>query len=440
MAATIIIAMLVFLYFLRRKKKRAEGQQVLSSDSADVPPIGTGRRFDPSYHTSTDWKHKHRSFLEVLANPTGSKEREKRATGESFFSPRTPPRPFALAAQQSQRQRKDSNGSIESLRYTTTSERLGRDRMTSFSSGSEVSFGMGVGPPKVGTRYIKAKDVTNISVVSPMTARTEMTSTHRGPGGLLEAINIMKKEDEDPLETPSTIAPHTSDGYPFPLTPSPTNKALPLPPALKSRLSTKIPDSRFSTSSAVALPQPPVTPAHDFSLPPEEYRAKQSRRISRPKMTTDHDPRVSSVIPSLYEPLPGATRYSISQRTEYSRTMSKRMSRGPIAGDGDSLLYSPPASTESRYSSFIPDAQTVQRVRGMFGMSNIQFPLPPTTPRVRRKSGGSAKSSGSEGGMSLAEWGKAKSKAKLTQEVMNIGKKDPIVERGNENSLRKELD
>jgi hypothetical protein len=39
--------------------------------------------------------------------------------------------------------------------------------------------------------------------------------------------------------------------------------------------------------------------------------------------------------------------------------------------------------------------------------------------------------------MSPQEWNKAKSKAKLTQEVMNIGKKDPIVERGNENGIRK---
>jgi hypothetical protein len=222
--------MLVFFYFLRRKKRRAEGQQELSSDSADGPPTGTAKRFDPSYHTSIDWKHKHRSFLDVLA-----KTKEKRATGDSFFSPRTPPKPFALAHQQSMRQRKDSNDSIESLRYTTTSERLERARTTSFSSGSEVSFGLGMGTPKVGVKYLKAKDVTNISVVSPMTARTDMTSTHRGPGGLLEAINTMKREDgdNDPLETPSTIAMthHTEgDSYPFPSTP-PMGKPLPRPPA-----------------------------------------------------------------------------------------------------------------------------------------------------------------------------------------------------------------
>jgi hypothetical protein len=427
--------MLVFFYFLRRKKRRAEEQghdESKQPDSADALAPTTGRRFDPSYHTSTDWKHKHRSFLEVLANPTGSNG--KRATGDSFFSPRTPPRPFALANQQSQRQRKDSNDSIESLRYTTTSERLQRDRNGSFSSGSEVSFGIGMTTPKVGTRYIKAKDVTNISVASPMTARTDMTSTHRGPGGLLEAINAMKDSGDDPLETPSTMATKhvEGDSYPFPPTP-PIEKALPRPPALKSRLSTKIPDSRFS--SAVALPQPPVTPAQDFTLPPEEYRRKQSRRYSGPRTITD-DPRGSSTLPSLYEPLPGATRYSTSQRTEYSRTMSKRISKGPMSDDGESLIFS--ASTDSRYPSFIPDAQTVQRVKGMFGLSNIQFPLPPSTPRIRRKSGGSASASQSgDEGMSPQEWGKAKSKAKLTHEVMNIGKKDPIVERGNENGIRK---
>jgi hypothetical protein len=289
-----------------------------------------------------------------------------------------------------------------------------------------------VGTPKVGVKYLKAKDVTNISVVSPMTARTDMTSTHRGPGGLLEAINTMKREDgdNDPLETPSTIATgrHTEgDSYPFPPTP-PMEKSLPRPPALKSRLSTKIPDSRFS--SAVALPQPPVTPAYDFTLPPEEYRRKQS---GVPKSITD-DPRGSSTLPSLYEPFPGATRYSLSQRTEYSKRNSKRGSRGAMSDDGESLIFS--ASTDSRYPSFIPDAQTVQRVKGMFGLSNTQFPLPPSTPRSRRKSGGSASASGDEV-MSPQEWGKAKSKAKLTQEVMNIGKKDPIVERGNENRIRK---
>jgi hypothetical protein len=105
-----------------------------------------------------------------------------------------------------------------------------------------------------------------------------------------------------------------------------------------------------------------------------------------------------------------------------------------MSDDGESLIFS--ASTDSRYPSFIPDAQTVQRVKGMFGLSNIQFPIPPSTPRSRRKSGGSASASGDEA-MSPHEWGKAKSKAKLTQEVMNIGKKDPIVERGNENRIRK---
>jgi hypothetical protein len=426
--ATILISMLIFFYFLRRKKRGVEGQQELSSDSADGPPTGTARRFDPSFHTSIDWKHKHRSFLDVFANAN----KEKRATGDSLFSPRTPPKPFALAHQQSMRLRKDSNDSIESLRYTTTSERLERDRTTSFSSGSEVSFGLGVGTPKVGVKYLEAKDVTNISVVSPMTARTDMTSTHRGPGGLLEAINTMKREDgdNDPLETPSTIATGRlveGDSYPFPPTP-PMEKSLPRPPALKSRLSTKIPDSRFS--SAVALPQPPVTPAYDFTLPPEEYRRKQS---GVPKSITD-DPRGSSTLPSLYEPFPGATRYSLSQRTEYSKRNSKRGSRGAMSDDGESLIFS--ASTDSRYPSFIPDAQTVQRVKGMFGLSNIQFPLPPSTTRVRRKSGGSASASGDESA-SPHEWVKAKSKAKLTQEVMNIGKKDPIVERGNENGIRK---
>ena len=429
MAAAIIIAMLIFFYFLRRKRRRAEGQQELSSDSADAPPPNTGKRFDPSYHTSIDWKHKHRSFLDVL-----STSKEKRATGESFFSPRTPPKPFALAHQQSIRQRKDSNDSIESLRYTTTSERLERSRTTSFGSGSEVSFGLGVGTPRVGVRYLKAKDVTDISVVSPMTARTDMTSTHRGPGGLLEAINTMKREDgdNDPLETPSTFVTghHTEgDSYLFPPTPL-IEKPLPRPPAFKSRLSTKIPDPRFS--SAVAPTQPPVTPAYDFTLPPEEYRRKQS---GIPKSITE-DPRGSSTLPSLYEPFPGATRYSLSQRTEYSKRNSERRSRGAMSDDGESSIFS--ASTESRYPSFIPDAQTVHRVKGMFGLSNIQFPLPPSTSLIGRKSGESAGANGDELA-SPHEWVKAKSKAKLTHEVMNIGKKDPIVERGNENGIRKGL-
>jgi hypothetical protein len=101
-----------------------------------------------------------------------------------------------------------------------------------------------------------------------------------------------------------------------------------------------------------------------------------------------------------------------------------------MSDDGDSMIFS--ASTDSRYPSFIPEAETVQRVKGMFGLSNIQFPLPPT--KVHRKSGSG---SGGDEAMSPQEWNKAKSKAKLTQEVMNIGKKDPIVERGNENGIRK---
>ena len=101
-----------------------------------------------------------------------------------------------------------------------------------------------------------------------------------------------------------------------------------------------------------------------------------------------------------------------------------------MSDDGESTIFS--ASTDSRYPSFIPDAETVHRVKGMFGMSNIQFPLPPTT--THRKSGSG---SGNDEAMSPQEWNKAKSKAKLTQEVMNIGKKESIVERGNENGIRK---
>lgn len=431
--------MLVFLFFLRRKRRRAEEQ--VESPKSDIRPEGTGRRFDPSYHTSTDWKNKRKSFSDILANPNEKKGsgNGKRSTGmtelfndpKSFFSPRTPPRPFAMA--QSQRQRKDSNDSIESLRYTTTSERLhSRERTGSFSSGSEVSFG--VGPPRVTPTYMKAKDVTNISVVTPMTARTEMTSTHRGPGGLLEAVNVMKREDEDdPLTTPSTVATRSEKGtsYPFPQVSTPvTSKALPRPPPLKSRLSTKIPDSRFS-STPVALPPPPVTPAQDFTLPPEEYRRKQSRQYSGSKVVTRHpDTRGSSALPSLYEPQPGAPRFSVSQRTEYRKSVASPRKSTTVSDDGDSMIFS--ASTDSRYPSFIPDAETVQRVKGMFGLSNIQFPLPPKTVHRKSVNGG-----GHDEAMSPQEWDKAKSKAKLTQEVMNIGKKDPVGERGDENGFRK---
>jgi hypothetical protein len=432
-AAVVVVAMLVFFFFLRRKRRRTVER--VEPPKPEAQPE-TGSRFDPLYHTSTDWKNKRKSFLDVLVNPNERKGGNgKRSTGmtelfndpKSFFSPRTPPRPFALA--QSQRQRKDSNDSIESLRYTTTSERLhSRERTGSFSSGSEVSFG--VGPPKIVPTYVKAKRATNVSVVSPMTARTDMGSTHRGPGGLLEAVNVMKREDEDdPLETPSTIATRSDKGgsYPFPrVSTPPPNKALPRPPPLKSRLSTRIPDSRFS-STPVALPLPPVTPAQDFTLPPEEYRRKQSRQYSGSKVIT-RDPRGSSALPSLYEPQPDAPRFSVSQRTDYRKSVASPRKSAVMSDDGDSMIYS--ASTDSRYPSFIPDAETVSRVKGMFGLSNIQFPLPPT--KVHRKSG-----NGVDEAMSPQEWNKAKSKAKLTQEVMNIGKKDPIVERGNENGIRK---
>jgi hypothetical protein len=69
----------------------------------------------------------------------------------------------------------------------------------------------------------------------------------------------------------------------------------------------------------------------------------------------------------------------------------------------------------------------------MFGLSNIQFPLPPDSPHQSRN----RKSTGDGGVLSPKEWDKAKGKAKLTQEVMKIGKKEPVVERGNENGIRK---
>jgi hypothetical protein len=51
----------------------------------------------------------------------------------------------------------------------------------------------------------------------------------------------------------------------------------------------------------------------------------------------------------------------------------------------------------------------------MFGMSNVQFPMPPTTtPPARKRKSGSSSFGGSDGGMSPQEWSKAKTKAKLT--------------------------
>jgi hypothetical protein len=222
--------MLIFFFVLRRKRRRSvnQGDSPQLSNSSDQPG---GRRFDPSYHTSTDWKHKHRSFLEILANPSKSAKKEHGMTElindpKSFFSPRTPPKP-AFAQHQHQR-----NDSVETLRYTTTSERMNaRDRTGSFSSGSELSFG--IGPPKVGT-YLKAKNATiaGTDMVSPMTARTDMTSTHRGPGGLLEAIKKMEDED-DPLDTPSTIATGALEGnsYPFPKVHTPPVEKVLTPPS-----------------------------------------------------------------------------------------------------------------------------------------------------------------------------------------------------------------
>jgi hypothetical protein len=261
----------------------------------------------------------------------------------------------------------------------------------------------------------------------------------------------MKKEDEDgdgddddPLDTPTppSRAFGDSPGYPFPRITTPPammvmsrDKNLPKPPPLKSRLSTKIPDSRFS-SSAMSM----ATPAMDFTLPPEEYRRKQSRYYSGPKnMTVYTDTSRASAaatLPSLYEPMPGATRFSLSQKTDAGP--GKNGGRDGNESDGESLIFSATPSSESRYPSFIPDAQTVQRVKGMFGLTNVQFPLPPTTsPRKRASASSSVAEKERDKGLSPQEWNKAKGKAKLTQEVMKIGKKDPVQERGNENGTRR---
>jgi hypothetical protein len=115
-AGIIILAMLIFFCFLRRKRRNpplstvpAEGMEpkVIAKHVSESPDKPAGRRFDPSYHTSKDWKHKHRSFLDMLAGPTGAggpaagegestatktKRQSKRMTElfndpKSFFSP-----------------------------------------------------------------------------------------------------------------------------------------------------------------------------------------------------------------------------------------------------------------------------------------------------------------------------------------------------------------
>jgi hypothetical protein len=305
-AAIIVVSMIIFFCFVRRKRRRqrSTGAEGMATEPKITPDNPSGRRFDPSYHTSKDWKH--RSFLDMLSSGqaapglgastnTSTKRQSKRMTElfndpKSFFSPRAAPRPFAAALKYS-----NSNESIETLRYTTTSERLkSRNRTESFSSGSEVSFG--VGPPKVvptamGMGYTKAKDSRPQPRDSGMSVTPGVITGGPDAPGLLAAVKVMKKEDgDDPLDTPSstyTPPPRAfgdSPGYPFPRVTTPpallVHKGLSKPPPLKSRLSTKIPDSRFSTTSstsavAIPLPHPPVTAATDFTLPPEEYRRKQ---------------------------------------------------------------------------------------------------------------------------------------------------------------------
>lgn len=491
--AVVLITMTVFLFILRRRRKRAaHPAQVQEKDDGQGNGKRSSRRFDPNYHSSTDWKQKHRSFLDMLTpTPKGdggfpSKDKggkggtkplsELFADPKSFFSPRTAPLPFGAEAGNINA----SRDSLDTLRYTTTSERLkGRDRTESFSSGSTLSFG--VGPPKV-MAYTKAKHGASpqpptapVSVGNGTESIMSNTTTQYGapPAGqadLLRAVNDMREQEvraenkDDPLETPTPIRDydkHTS--YPFPRVATPpfpvvattppaagpssprspapdTAKALPAPPSsIKTRISTKIPDSRFS-SSAITLPQPPITPAHDFTLPPEEYRRKQTRHYSGPKTMYDEDNK-SVVLPSLYSPMSGATRFSLSQRTDKAKSMApsaarssgiwtipnspaKRSSASAGESDGESIIFSATPSTDSRYPSFIPDAQTVARVKAAFGGSTapLRFPLPPSR-------------SGSKD--PEHEWEKAKSKEKLSHEVKKIGRKGPIQERGNENSLRR---
>lgn len=491
--AVVLIAMLIMFLILRRRRRRAEQERILHEKAAGQ---GNGkhisRHFDPNYHSSKDWKHKHRSFLNILtptskgegsfpSNEAGGKGGTKPiselfANPKSFFSPRTAPLPAGVGVQRA------GNDSVETLRYTTTSERLkGRDRLDSFSSGSESSFG--IGPPKV-TAYVKAKHNAHspIPPTAPVTASNatesmmSTTTTQYGvPAGqsdLLRAVNDMRTEQEvanggtdrdDPLETPPVKDFDKHSSYPFPrvadpvipitaatdstmpitapASPAPdTGKALPKPPGtIKTRISTNIPDPRFS-SSAITIPRPPITPAHDFTLPPDEYRRKQSRRYSGPKTMYEEDDK-SVVLPSLYEPSSGAARYSVSQRTDKRKSMApsaatrssgiwtvpntptKRTSASGFS-EGDSVRYSATPSNDSRYPSFLPDAQTVARVKAAFGGATppLRFPLPPSR-------------SGSKD--PEHEWERAKSKEKLSHEVKKIGRKSPVQERGNENGTRR---
>lgn len=486
----ILLAMLIFFIVIRRRRKRnaaALAEDQSPPQTSELPKERAGvkresRRFDPNYHSSVDWKNKHRSFLEMLT-PTPKHDAFPPAKGKkapmselfndpkSFFSPRPAPPPSGMVVATAKGSPRPTD-SVESLRYTTTSERLkSRDRTESFSSGSELSFG--VGPPKV-TAYTKTKHATaaagagggpdnTTSVFSMSTATDPPSAIPAGQGhiGLLQAVRDMDADD-DPLETPpaKNFDGHTS--YPFPRVTTPpilpaaaasgpgrgsprppnTGKALPSAP---SRISTKIPDPRFSSSAQtmVTLPQPPIAPAHDFTLPPDEYRRKQSRHYSGPEpMSGEYGRQGQDVLPSLYEPMTGATRFSLSQRTDIGGGggASRPTTYAPTPKDsGDALsatgsftFSAAPSSasgTDSKYSSFIPDAQTINKVKAAFGVSSpsptrtLRFPLPPNR-------------SGSKG--PEHEWEKAKTKEKLSHEVRKIGKKKSLTqERGNENSLRR---
>lgn len=574
--AVVLVALLIFFLIIRRRKRSQSRLAPIitlpGGDEKDGYKRGS-RRFDPNYHSSTDWKSKHRSFLEILTPKTeggdgnsaygvagrdGSKKGKSKPFSQLFTSPRTAPLPFG------QFQIKDpnaSNSSVESLRYTTTSERLGHKRdQESFSSGSELSFGLG--QPNV-QGYTKARHAAPAfpqpavteSIFSQLTAGTGTGTPGMGIGmtygapppqsALLQAVNQMRKDEgeDDPLDTPPAKNFDEHSSYPFPRTPpiipagafqsvSPKSggtlqgepgggtgvagvaggavgagareKALPTTPGrIKTRISTKIPDSRFSTTGgAITLPQPPITPAHDFTLDPDEYRRKQSRHISGgPRLTLEDatTPRTGtrngtgtgtgSVLPSLYEPGSAATRFSVSQRTDagagvgggtgrsrpvtqftfgfggpdlvspktkinWNGNRNGTGKRGSISrsrdlnhdgddtdGDGESIIFSAThsisASTDSRYSSFILDAQTVARVKAAFvsslnspspketGSPPLRFPLPPSR-------------SGSKG--PEHEWERAKTKKKLSQEVKKIGRKGAaaaVEERGDENGLRR---
>lgn len=581
--AIVLVALLIFFLILRRRKRKQNKlAPVITLPGQGDEKDGNGnkrtsRRFDPNYHSSTDWKSKHRSFFEILTPKAetgdtnsahgvgigsrgGSKKGKPKPFSQLFTSPRTAPLPFGQFKIQDPDANNNNNNnnhnSLESLRYTTTSERLGHKRdQESFSSGSELSFGLG--QPNVQS-YTKARHAAPAfpqpavteSILSQLTAGTGTGTGIGTPGmgigmtygapppqsALLQAVHERRRgeDEDDPLDTPPAKNFDKHSAYPFPRTPpdsriatppvsstgaiqpqggaaagagaGPREKALPTTPGrIKTRISTKIPDPRFSTSTtAITLPQPPITPAHDFTLAPDEYRRKQSRHISGgPRLTLEdaHAPTprtgdgngTGSVLPSLYEPGSAATRFSVSQRTDAgvgggglrpvtqftfgfcgpdlpsprtkinwngtgtgkrgsggrSRSRDRaeggngNVSEGTTDGDGDgesiifSATHSISASTDSRYSSFIPDAQTVARVKAAFvsslnspspketGSPPLRFPLPPSR-------------SGSKG--PEHEWERAKSKQKLNQEVKKIGRKGggpAVQERGDENGLRR---